>query len=93
MSRIARVAAALAAIWIFTAVASAWAGPGAKYARNWDELTPDQRSRALENYQKYKRLPEKKRRDVDRNYERWKGMKPHDKDRVRRKFERRRGPR
>jgi len=41
----------------------------------------------MRNYQRYKKLPEDQRRQLDQSYERWRGMNPGDRDRVRRNYQ------
>ncbi len=54
----------------------------------WDDLTPQQRDRALRNYRTYMDLPAEKRRDVDQRYEKWKRLPQNDQDRFRQKHDR-----
>ena len=56
------------------------------FAQRWDELTTEQKSRAMENYQRYKSLPPEKQRNLEERYERWKNLPAADKDRYRRKL-------
>lgn len=56
----------------------------------WNELSPDQKDRALKNYHKYKSLSPEDRGRVDKGYKRWKGMSDDDKRRVRDRYERKR---
>jgi hypothetical protein len=81
-----RVAVAVIAVVGVSSVGAAQPG-SMRFAQNWDDLSPDQRNRALENYQRYKKLPEEKRRSLDRSYDRWRGMDPRNQERVRRNYE------
>ena len=54
----------------------------------WNELSPDQKDRALKNYRKYKSLSPEQRGRVDDGYKRWKGMSDDDKRRIRDRYER-----
>lgn len=58
-----------------------------RIARNWQELSPDERQRALENLQRYKSLPESSRQRMDRSYESWQGLDQGERDRVQRNYE------
>jgi hypothetical protein len=78
---------AVGASLVVVAVAGAAVAGPARYAQSWDDLSPEQRSRALENYQRYKKLPKNQQRQLDRSYERWQGMDPNQRDRVRRNYE------
>jgi hypothetical protein len=60
---------------------------GFEVAQRWEELSPDDRERAMENYRRYKELPREKQEDVDRRYERWKSLPNTDRERIRRKYQ------
>jgi len=60
-------------------------------AESWDDLSPSQRDRALQNYHHYLELPADKKRDMDQRYEKWKKMPRTDQDRLRRKHDEYRG--
>jgi hypothetical protein len=60
-------------------------------ADGWDDLSGQQRERALHNYQRYMQLPDEKRRDIDQRYEKWKRLPGSDKDRYRKKHDEYRG--
>jgi hypothetical protein len=63
-----------------------WKSPGIQLTQKWDDLSPDQRQKALKNYQRYKQLPEQDRRSIERSYESWRGMKPSERDQIRQKY-------
>jgi hypothetical protein len=73
-----------------------WAAPAAarpargdpRLARNWEELKPDERERALRNFQRYRSLPESSRQRMDRSYESWRKLDKRERDRVQRNYER-----
>jgi hypothetical protein len=70
--------------------ASAEARPqrgGERLARNWQELNPTERQRALENLQRYKSLPESSRKRMDRSYENWQKLPPNERERVQRNYQ------
>jgi len=91
-SLVARLAgaAALLAMLHGPAVPSADARPRGddRLARNWQELSPDERQRALENLQRYNNLPESSRQRMDRSYENWQKLDPNERERVQRNYER-----
>ena len=62
----------------------AWSRPmrGARPVQSWQDLSPNDRQRALENLQRYQRLPESGRQRMDRSYESWRGMGPGGRARV-----------
>jgi hypothetical protein len=60
---------------------------GNQLALNWQEMSPDQRQRALENYQRYNNLPESSRRRMDQSYENWQKLDPTERDRVQQNYQ------
>jgi len=75
-----------AAPWVETADARAPRRDD-RVARNWQELNPDERQRALENLQRYKSLPESSRQRMDRSYENWQKLDQNERDRVQRNYQ------
>lgn len=61
-------------------------GNGTASAQGWEDLSPEQRSRALQNFQQYQRMPERSRARIERRYESFRGMAPSEQDQVRRNF-------
>lgn len=59
--------------------------------QDWYELSPRERSRALENYQRYQKLPPEKQRAIEERYNRWRGLPRDEQDRIRRNYQRYRG--
>jgi hypothetical protein len=59
--------------------------------QRWDELSPRERSRALENYQRFQKLPQEKQRNIEERYNRWRQLPSEEQDRLRRNYERYRG--
>lgn len=57
-----------------------------RLAQRWDELSPEQKSRAMENYQRHKRLSPEKQRDVEQHYRRWQNLPSTEKDRIRQRY-------
>jgi predicted Fe-S protein YdhL (DUF1289 family) len=80
-----RSAPIIVAVLLVGVEASA-AGP--VVAQNWQEMTPKERSEALQNYQQHEQLPEERRREVERGYERWQGMSPDERNHIRQNYER-----
>jgi hypothetical protein len=56
--------------------------------QDWENLSPRERYEAMQNYWKHERLPEERRRDVERRYQRWQKMSPQEQQRIRRNYER-----
>ena len=89
MARVAGVATVLAMLHgPAVPTAAAWPRGGDRLARNWQELSPDERQRALENLQRYNNLPESSRQRMDRSYENWQKLDPNERERVQRNYER-----
>ena len=57
----------------------------------WDSLTPDQQRRALQNYERYRQLPEQKRHVIDERYRKFQAMPPGEQQRLRQNYEAYRG--
>jgi ATPase subunit of ABC transporter with duplicated ATPase domains len=56
--------------------------------QSWYELSPQERSRALENYQRFKKLSPERQRIIEERYQRWQQLPPEEKERIRRNYER-----
>jgi hypothetical protein len=59
--------------------------------QSWYELSPQERSRALENYRRFQKLPPEKQRSLEEQYNRWQGLPSDEKERLRRNYQRYRG--
>ena len=55
--------------------------------RNWDELSQDERSRALENYQRFRQLSPAEQHSLEDKYKKWQSLPDTEKDRIRRNYE------
>jgi hypothetical protein len=62
----------------------AWALRG---PRSWDDLTPRERARALENYKEYQRLPRERQEFIDRRYQRYREMPPQERRRLQENYQ------
>jgi len=62
--------------------------PPLRLAQRWEDLSPSQRSQALQNFQRYQRLPESQRSRIDRGFESWKTLEPDERDRIRHNYDR-----
>ena len=60
---------------------------GVRRVQNWQQLSPDDRKRAMENLQRYQRLPESSRQRMDRSYESWQQLDPGERARVQQNYE------
>jgi hypothetical protein len=61
------------------------------HGATWDSLTPDQQRRALQNYERYRQLPEQKRHVIDERYRKFQAMPPGEQQRLRQNYEAYRG--
>ena len=59
--------------------------------QNWYELSPQERSRALENYRRFQKLPPEKQRSLEEQYHRWQELPSDEQERIRRNYDRYRG--
>jgi hypothetical protein len=62
-------------------------GPPGPSTRSWEELTPEQRERVRQHYQRFQRLPEERRRAVEERYRHWRELPPQEQQRLRRNYE------
>ena len=60
-------------------------------AQGWYELSPQERSRALENYRRFQKLPPEKQRGIEEQYQRWQQLPSEEQERIRRNYDRYRG--
>jgi len=60
-------------------------------AQNWYELSPQERSRALENYRRFQKLPPEKQHSIEEQYNRWQQLPSEEQERIRRNYDRYRG--
>ena len=57
-------------------------------AQGWDDLSPQERARALENYKRFKKLPPERRQNLEERYNRWRELPNEEKDRIQRNYQR-----
>ena len=60
-------------------------------AQSWYELSPQERSRALENYRRFQKLPPEKQHSIEEQYNRWQQLPSDEQERIRRNYDRYRG--
>lgn len=60
---------------------------GTRPVQAWQDLSPNDRRRALDNLQRYQRLPESSRQRMDRSYESWRQLDPGERARVQQNYE------
>jgi len=82
---------ACAAAWLVPALgwstAQAAGRPEIRRVQSWQQLTPDQKKRALENFQRYQRLPEASRQRLQQRYDRFQKMPPSEQEQVRKSYD------
>ena len=75
--------------------ATAWRQPVGEtiqqIAQDWYELSPSERSRALENYHRFQKLPPERQRDIQERYNRWQQLPSEEQKRIRENYRRYRG--
>ena len=59
--------------------------------QTWYELSPQERSRALENYKRFQKLPPEKQHDIEERYNRWQQLPSEEQNRIRQNYQRYRG--
>lgn len=62
-----------------------------KIEQDWYELSPRERSRTLENYRRFQKLPPERQRDIQERYNRWQQLPSEEKSRIRENYRRYRG--
>jgi hypothetical protein len=55
---------------------------------SWDQLSPTERQRAREYYQRFQQLPEPDRQSVEQQYRRWQSLPTEQRRRLRQNYER-----
>jgi hypothetical protein len=65
----------------------------AQPGRSWQSLSPEERQRAWENYQRYREMPDGRQRMIDRRYQQFRQMPPEQRKRLRQNYEAYRGQR
>jgi hypothetical protein len=56
--------------------------------QNWQDLSPRERSRALENYKRFQKLPPERRQNLEEKYNNWLELPDEEKERLRRNYDR-----
>jgi hypothetical protein len=59
-----------------------------RFARSWQELTPEEQRRAWETYQRYRQLPAPQQRSLERRYREFHALPPQEQERLRQNYER-----
>ncbi len=79
-----RVSLLFAALLLGATVAAAQPGPG---GRPWGQLSPEERQRAWENYQRYRELPEQRQRSLEQRHRQFQALPPQEQQRLRQNYE------
>jgi hypothetical protein len=78
-------------LWAFTAAehhTSEYSATPYRIAQNWQDLSPQERARALENYKRFQKLPPQRRQNLEEKYNHWLELPDEEKDRLRRNYDR-----
>jgi Protein of unknown function (DUF3106) len=59
-----------------------------RVAQSWDDLSPQERARALENYKRFKKLPPERRQDLEKKYNQWMQLPEEEKNRIQKNYNR-----
>jgi hypothetical protein len=62
--------------------------PPQRLAQNWDELSPRERARALENYKRFQKLPPERRQNLEEKYNQWMQLPNEEKSRIQKNYDR-----
>ena len=68
--RVLRAAVVAVALGLATTAGAQWSG------RSWQSLSPEERQRAWENYQRYRDMPGGRQQMIDRRYQQFQQMPP-----------------
>jgi hypothetical protein len=60
---------------------------GQPQGRRWQDLTPQERERAWQNYQRYQQWPQAKQRALDQRYQQYQSLPPQERERVWRNYQ------
>lgn len=77
----------VAALLLVGPTADATGQPAFRRVQTWQQLTPDQKKRAIENFQQYQRLPQSSRQRLEKRYDRFQGLPPGEQDKVRKSYD------
>jgi Protein of unknown function (DUF3106) len=56
--------------------------------QDWYELSPQERSRALDNYHRFQKLPPERQRALEERYNQWQQLPTEEQDRIRQNYRR-----
>lgn len=56
--------------------------------QDWYELSPQERSRALDNYRRFQKLPQERQRTLEERYNQWQQLPTEEQDRIRQNYRR-----
>ena len=59
--------------------------------QSWDELSPTERERALNNFKRFQQLPGERKRDLQDAYGRWQKLPGSERQRIQKNYKRYRG--
>lgn len=56
--------------------------------QDWYELSPQERSRALDNYRRFQKLPPERKHELEERYNQWQQLPSEEQDRIRQNYRR-----
>ena len=56
--------------------------------QDWYELSPQERSRALDNYRRFQKLPPERQHDLEERYNQWQQLPTEEQERIRQNYRR-----
>lgn len=59
--------------------------------QSWDDLSPTERERALNNFKRFQQLPGDRKRDLRNAYDRWQKLPGSERERIQKNYKRYRG--
>jgi hypothetical protein len=75
-------------LWPLQRQAQAQSLPSVHLIEDWYELSPQEKSRALDNYRRFQKLPPERQRALEERYNQWQQLPAEEQDRLRRNYRR-----
>src|SRR5262249_28107608 len=58
-----------------------------RYVRDWQQLSPEEKQRAWDNYRRYQEMPQQRRNSLENNFQRFQSMPPEEQQRLRQNYD------
>ncbi|MBM4255499.1 MAG: DUF3106 domain-containing protein [Deltaproteobacteria bacterium] len=89
LSLTAVLAGGMFALWPLKPLTQAQNLPSVHFiGQDWYELSPQEQSRALDNYRRFQKLPPERKRALEDRYHQWQQLPSEERDRLRRNYRR-----